>query len=132
MRRIYFEYLAGLTLIFLISIYSYAFLVYQVGTDYEYILRDHQAQASQELINIIASEKGIDEAEAILEDYANKTRQLLRIVDHKDAPEMVQKRLPIEKYTLITMRKTFFGCVYREVKAYMNYRMIKSRSSERR
>ncbi|MGD1506374.1 ATP-binding protein [Vibrio harveyi] len=91
MRRIYFEYLAGLTLIFLISIYSYAFLVYQVGTDYEYILRDHQAQASQELINIIASEKGIDEAEAILEDYANKTRQLLRIVDHKDAPEMVQK-----------------------------------------
>ncbi|KAB0288780.1 HAMP domain-containing protein [Vibrio fortis] len=91
MRRIYFEYLVGLTLIFLISIYSYAFVVYKLGTDYEYILRDHQAEAYQELISTIASEKGIVETETILTNYAEKTRQNLRIVDFEAAPKMVQK-----------------------------------------
>ncbi|MDK9760647.1 two-component sensor histidine kinase [Vibrio sp. D420a] len=91
MRRIYFEYLVGLTLIFLISIYSYAFVVYKLGTDYEYILRDHQAEAYQELISMIASEKGIVETETILTNYAEKTRQNLRIVDFEAAPKMVQK-----------------------------------------
>lgn len=91
MRRIYFEYLVGLTLIFLISIYSYAFVVYKLGTDYEYILRDHQAEAYQGLISTIATEKGIVETETILTNYAEKTRQNLRIVDFEAAPKMVQK-----------------------------------------
>ena len=91
MRRIYFEYLVGLTIIFLISIYSYAFVVYKLGTDYEYILRDHQAEAYQELISTIATEKGIVETETILTNYAEKTRQNLRIVDFEAAPKMVQK-----------------------------------------
>lgn len=91
MRRIYFEYLVGLTLIFLISIYSYAFVVYKLGTDYEYILRDHQAEAYQELISTIATEKGVIETETILANYTDKTRQNLRIVEFEAAPKMVQK-----------------------------------------
>tara|TARA_Y100001956_G_scaffold81406_1_gene98902 strand:+ start:383 stop:1669 length:1287 start_codon:yes stop_codon:yes gene_type:complete len=90
MRRIYFEYLVGLTLIFLVSIYSYAFIVYKLSTDYEFILRDHQAEAYQQLIDIVASVKTHEETKDILQAYAAKTRQNLRFVDYSAAPIEVQ------------------------------------------
>ncbi len=82
MRRIYLEYLAGLTTIFLVSIYSYGFIVYELSTDYEYILRDHEAEAYQKLVNTISKANGIDMAETALFDYAAQTRQKLR--EHTD------------------------------------------------
>ncbi|WP_059018773.1 ATP-binding protein [Vibrio coralliirubri] len=91
MRRIYFEYLAGLTVIFLVSIYSYAFIVYKLSTDYEYILRDHQAKAYQELIDVVYREKGLLETQKLLKRYADKTRQNLRIIPFDNAPELVRK-----------------------------------------
>ncbi|TVU60497.1 HAMP domain-containing protein [Vibrio atlanticus] len=91
MRRIYFEYLAGLTVIFLVSIYSYAFIVYKLSTDYEYILRDHEAEAYQELIDVVYREKGLLETQNLLKSYANKTRQNLRIIPFDNAPELVRK-----------------------------------------
>ncbi|MBY7730137.1 ATP-binding protein [Vibrio bathopelagicus] len=91
MRRIYFEYLAGLTVIFLVSIYSYAFIVYKLSTDYEYILRDHQAEAYQELIDVVYREKGLLETQKLLKRYADKTRQNLRIIPFDNAPELVRK-----------------------------------------
>ena len=91
MRRIYFEYLAGLTAIFLVSIYSYAFIVYKLSTDYEYILRDHEAEAYQELIDVVYREKGLLETQNLLKSYANKTRQNLRIIPFDNAPELVRK-----------------------------------------
>ncbi|WP_210455216.1 ATP-binding protein [Vibrio crassostreae] len=91
MRRIYFEYLAGLTIIFLVSIYSYAFIVYKLSTDYEYILRDHEAEAYQELIDVVFREKGLLETQNLLKSYADKTRQNLRIIPFDNAPELVRK-----------------------------------------
>ncbi|MEZ8649348.1 ATP-binding protein [Vibrio splendidus] len=91
MRRIYFEYLAGLTVIFLVSIYSYAFIVYKLSTDYEYILRDHEAEAYQELIDVVYREKGLLETQNLLKSFANKTRQNLRIIPFDNAPELVRK-----------------------------------------
>ncbi|PMG14132.1 two-component sensor histidine kinase [Vibrio splendidus] len=91
MRRIYFEYLAGLTVIFLVSIYSYAFIVYKLSTDYEYILRDHEAEAYQELIDVVYREKGLLETQNLLKNYADKTRQNLRIISFDNAPELVRK-----------------------------------------
>ncbi|MBE8574569.1 ATP-binding protein [Vibrio sp. OPT18] len=91
MRRIYFEYLAGLTAIFLVSIYSYAFIVYKLSTDYEYILRDHQAEAYQELIDVVYREKGLLETQKLLKRYAAKTRQNLRIIPFDSAPELVRR-----------------------------------------
>lgn len=91
MRRIYFEYLAGLTAIFLVSIYSYAFIVYKLSTDYEYILRDHEAEAYQELIDVVYREKGLLETQNLLKSYADKTRQNLRIIPFDNAPELVRK-----------------------------------------
>lgn len=91
MRRIYFEYLAGLTVIFLVSIYSYAFIVYKLSTDYEYILRDHEAEAYQELIDVVYREKGLLETQNLLKSYADKTRQNLRIMPFDNAPELVRK-----------------------------------------
>ncbi len=69
MRRIYFEYLVGLTVIFLVSIYSYAFIVYKLSTDYEYILRDHEAEAYQELIDVVYREKGLLETQNLLKKF---------------------------------------------------------------
>ncbi|WP_210448984.1 ATP-binding protein [Vibrio crassostreae] len=91
MRRIYFEYLVGLTVIFLVSIYSYAFIVYKLSTDYEYILRDHEAEAYQELIDVVYREKGLLETQNLLKSYADKTRQNLRIIPFDNAPELVRK-----------------------------------------
>ncbi|MBO7911423.1 ATP-binding protein [Vibrio splendidus] len=91
MRRIYFEYLVGLTVIFLVSIYSYAFIVYKLSTDYEYILRDHEAEAYQELIDVVYREKGLLETQNLLKNFANKTRQNLRIIPFDNAPELVRK-----------------------------------------
>ncbi|PMO73206.1 ATP-binding protein [Vibrio splendidus] len=91
MRRIYFEYLVGLTVIFLVSIYSYAFIVYKLSTDYEYILRDHEAEAYQELIDVVYREKGLLETQNLLKSFANKTRQNLRIIPFDNAPELVKK-----------------------------------------
>ncbi|EGA68874.1 sensor histidine kinase [Vibrio sinaloensis DSM 21326] len=93
MRRIYFEYLIGLTIIFLVSIYSYAFIVYKLGTDYEFILRDHQAEAYQQLIGVISEYKSESETEQLLQQYASKTRQNLRIVPFESAPNQVQRIL---------------------------------------
>ncbi|MEH0758844.1 HAMP domain-containing protein [Vibrio sp. 16] len=90
MRRIYFEYLIGLTVIFLVSIYSYAFIVYKLSTDYEYILRDHQAEAYQQLLDVISSVKTETETLDIIQAYADKTRQNLRVVDLSSAPQLVQ------------------------------------------
>ncbi|CAK1696347.1 histidine kinase [Vibrio crassostreae] len=91
MRRIYFEYLVGLTVIFLVSIYSYAFIVYKLSTDYEYILRDHEAEAYQELIDVVYREKGLLETQNLLKSYADKTRQNLRIIPFDSAPELVRR-----------------------------------------
>ena len=106
MRRIYLEYLFGLTVIFLVSIYSYAFIVYKLSTDYEYILRDHQAEAYQELIDIISDEKGINAAEKILSDYADKTRQNLRIIPFESAPSAVQRTFKESKSNVFYYEET--------------------------
>lgn len=106
MRRIYFEYLVGLTAIFIISIQSYAFIAYKLGTDYEYILRDHQAQSFQELIEYLSEDKGIDQTEQILKDYAEGTRQTLRILPFDFAPDVVQTALRENKSDIFYYEET--------------------------
>ncbi|MFI3277222.1 ATP-binding protein [Vibrio sp.] len=69
----------------------YAFIVYKLSTDYEYILRDHEADAYQELIDVVYREKGLLETQNLLKSYADKTRQNLRIIPFDNAPELVRK-----------------------------------------
>lgn len=90
MRRIYLEYLIGLMAIFVISIKMYGFIVYEMSTDYEYLLRDHEAEAFQQLIMHISDDKGVPETEQILSDYADKTRQIITSVPFQKAPSVVQ------------------------------------------
>lgn len=45
MRRIYIESLVSLIVLFFGSLVSYSFIVYELDTDYDYVLEDYQAEA---------------------------------------------------------------------------------------
>ncbi len=50
MRRIYLESFVGLIILFMASLWGYEFLVYEINTDYDYLLQEHEGQAFHDLI----------------------------------------------------------------------------------
>ncbi|OCH19888.1 hypothetical protein A6E03_11250 [Aliivibrio sp. 1S128] len=58
MRRIYLESLFGLLACFITGLFAYEICVYQLNTDYEYVLQDYEATAHQQLIENIAKKSG--------------------------------------------------------------------------
>ncbi|MFA0072003.1 two-component sensor histidine kinase, partial [Vibrio breoganii] len=48
MRRIYLESLLGLLVCFVTGLVAYEISVYQLNTDYEYVLEDYEATAHQQ------------------------------------------------------------------------------------
>lgn len=54
MRRIYIEAFAGLLLLFTMSLMAYEFIVYQINTDYDYVLEDLEGAAFREVLMSIS------------------------------------------------------------------------------
>lgn len=74
MRRIYLESIFGLIACFMASLFLYEITVYQLNTDYEFILQDYEAQAYQELIDNIAENQGLDAAHQTMDRFASTAK----------------------------------------------------------
>jgi two-component system sensor histidine kinase RstB len=90
MRRIYLESLFGLLACFIGSIVLYELSVYQLNTDYEYLLEDYEAQAYQQLLDNIARHQGLDSAHDAMQEFAQTERSKITIHSGKPgAPDEV-------------------------------------------
>ncbi len=77
MRRIYLESLIGLLVCFMAGIIAYEISVYQLNTDYEYVLQDYEAAAHQQLIENIAKNQGLEAAHQAINQFVETTRNKL-------------------------------------------------------
>ena len=77
MKRIYLESFLGLIILFIASLFGYEVIVYQLNTDYDYLLEEHEAQAFHELIYPIYQEKGEEYTIQQLEKFATSSHMLL-------------------------------------------------------
>ena len=84
MRRIYLESLFGLVLCFILGVVANETIVYDLNTDYEYVLEDNQASAHQELMALIAENQGLDAAHKAMKQYVDTSLQKLTIYNHAD------------------------------------------------
>ncbi|EDP60529.1 ATP-binding protein [Vibrio sp. AND4] len=91
MRRIYLESFLGLIILFAASLFGYEVIVYQLNTDYDYLLEEHEAQAFQELIYPIYQEKGKEYTIKQLEKFATSSHMLLIVEEIKKVPQIIQQ-----------------------------------------
>ncbi|TKF32888.1 HAMP domain-containing protein [Vibrio kanaloae] len=77
MRRIFLESLIGLLVCFMSGIVAYEISVYQLNTDYEYVLEDYEAAAHQQLIENIAKNQGLEAAHQAINQFVETTRNKL-------------------------------------------------------
>ena len=77
MRRIYLEFLLGLLACFITGLVAYEICVYQLNTDYEYVLEDYEATAHQQLIENIAKNQGLEAANQAINQFVETTRNTL-------------------------------------------------------
>ncbi|MGF1793964.1 HAMP domain-containing protein [Photobacterium profundum] len=98
MRRIYLESFLGLILLFFLSLVGYEVVIYQLNTDYDYVLKGYEASAYQDLVNIIADTQGKDVAVQAVQDYANKTRRILTIYPFDKAPDAISDAFSRQPY----------------------------------
>ncbi|EGA70539.1 Sensor histidine kinase [Vibrio sinaloensis DSM 21326] len=79
MRRIYLESLTALCACFLVGLFAYDIAVYQLTTDYEFLLEDYEALGHQQMLQTIADSQGIEAAEMAMQSFANTTRHDLNL-----------------------------------------------------
>lgn len=91
MKRIYLESLLGLIILFVASLVGYEVIVYQLNTDYDYLLEEHEAQAFHDLIYPIYQEKGEEYTIQQLEKFATSSHMLLVVEEMKSVPSQVQQ-----------------------------------------
>ncbi|PSX12121.1 sensor histidine kinase [Photobacterium angustum] len=84
MRRIYLESLFGLLLCFILGVVANETIVYDLNTDYEFVLEDSQASAHQKLMAFIAENQGLDAAHKAMKQYVDTSLQKLTIYNHAD------------------------------------------------
>ncbi|MFA0038398.1 ATP-binding protein [Vibrio sp. 10N.261.52.A1] len=84
MRRIYLESLIGLLVCFMAGIIAYEISVYQLNTDYEYVLQDYEAAAHQQLIENIVNNQGLEAAHQAINQFVETTRNKLVILSPQD------------------------------------------------
>ncbi|PTP12657.1 two-component sensor histidine kinase [Vibrio sp. 10N.286.51.C3] len=84
MRRIFLESLIGLLVCFMSGIVAYEICVYQLNTDYEYVLQDYEATAHQQLIENIAKNQGLEAAHQAMNQFVETTRNKLITFNPKD------------------------------------------------
>ncbi|EKO3484495.1 HAMP domain-containing protein [Vibrio fluvialis] len=89
MKRIYFEWFLSLVILFLGSLFGYDLIVYQLNTDYDFVLEDHQADALHELLVNMSRVQGQEAATAATVQYVKKTHQILNEVNKHDLPQDV-------------------------------------------
>lgn len=90
MRRIYLESMLGLMACFLTGLITYEISVYQLNTDYEFVLQDYEAVAHQQLLDNIAKNQGIDAAHQAINQFVETTRNILRVHESgDDIPKLV-------------------------------------------
>ncbi|MEZ9438655.1 ATP-binding protein [Vibrio atlanticus] len=77
MRRIYLESLLGLLTCFIVGLLAYEICVYQLNTDYEYILQDYEATAHQQLLENIANNQGLEAAHQAINQFVDTSRYTL-------------------------------------------------------
>jgi len=92
MRRIYIESIIGILVCFLGGVMAYEMAVFQLTTDYEYLLEDYEATAHQELIQRIADTQGFDGALNAMSQFADTSRQKLKTFPNMaSVPEFVRE-----------------------------------------
>lgn len=91
MRRIYLESLAGLLILFVMSMYAYQVIVFEMNPDYEYMLARHEGAALRELITEISVDQGKEKAYGLLNRYAEHTAHTLETVDYANLPQQVKE-----------------------------------------
>ncbi|UPR36318.1 HAMP domain-containing protein [Vibrio cyclitrophicus] len=77
MRRIFLESLIGLLVCFMAGLIAYEISVYQLNTDYEYVLEDYEAAAHQQLIENISKNQGLEAAQQAMNQFVETTRNKL-------------------------------------------------------
>ncbi|GLT19399.1 two-component sensor histidine kinase [Vibrio zhanjiangensis] len=102
MRRIYIEAFAGLLLLFTLSLTAYEILVYQINTDYDYILEDLEGAAFREVLMSISESQGEKEALTVLRDFINQTAKTLSVYPISKAPTEVRKYFSGDRTHLYT------------------------------
>lgn len=91
MRRIYIESLVSLIVLFFGSLVSYSFIVYELDTDYDYVLEDYQAEALQTLLNKISYLDSLEAAKTALQGYAEHIHKTVTLLPLTELPPEVQK-----------------------------------------
>lgn len=81
MRRIYLESLGALCVCFLVGIFAYDVSVYQLTTDYEFLLEDYEAVGHQQMLQTIADTQGLEAAEKSMQQFVSTTRRELKIYE---------------------------------------------------
>ena len=82
MRRIYIESLVSLIVLFFGSLVSYSFIVYELDTDYDYVLEDYQAEALQTLLSQIRQLDSPESAKTALRGYAEHIHKTVDLLPH--------------------------------------------------
>ncbi|EMP4396699.1 ATP-binding protein [Vibrio parahaemolyticus] len=91
MRRIYLESFLGLIILFLASLKGYELIVYELNTDYDYLLQEHSSQAFYDLLSPIYEEKGLEYTKSELEKFATASHRLLQPHTMDELPPEVKE-----------------------------------------
>ncbi|HCJ4666259.1 ATP-binding protein [Vibrio parahaemolyticus] len=91
MRRIYLESFLGLIILFLASLKGYELIVYELNTDYDYLLQEHSSQAFYDLLSPIYEEKGLKYTKRELEKFATASHRLLQPHTMDELPPEVKE-----------------------------------------
>ncbi|WP_428776226.1 ATP-binding protein [Vibrio sp.] len=75
MWRIYLEAFLGVILAFVLALFSYELTIYQLTTDYDFVLDDYEAEALHALIYPTYRDSGVKAAEEAMQNYTYTTRQ---------------------------------------------------------
>lgn len=89
MRRIYLESFIGLLIWFAVSILSYDYVVYQLNTDYDYVLQEREGQAFQNMLLNISRNQGQETALEALQGFVDETAKKLVIYQSDQLPQPV-------------------------------------------
>ncbi|NUW67591.1 ATP-binding protein [Vibrio coralliilyticus] len=90
MRRIYIEAFFGLLVLFTLSLVAYEIIIYQLNTDYDYVLEDLEGAAFRDVLMTISDHQGKDQALIVLNEFIANTAKTLTAFPSSDVPEEVK------------------------------------------
>ncbi|MCG9597547.1 ATP-binding protein [Vibrio sp. Isolate25] len=90
MRRIYIEAFFGLLVLFTLSLFAYEIIIYQLNTDYDFVLEDLEGAAFREVLMTISDHQGKENALAVLKEFIDNTAKTLTVFPSSDVPDEVK------------------------------------------